>query len=71
MQLELKVIPGARKKILKEAPQGMTVYLTAPANDGKANKALIDFLADHFDVAKSHIEIVQGLKSRHKRIHIE
>ncbi len=71
MQLELKVIPGARKNILKEAPQGMTVYLTAPANDGKANKALIDFLADHFDVAKSHIEIVQGLKSRHKRIHIE
>lgn len=71
MQLELKVIPGARKNMLKETPQGMTVYLTAPANDGKANKALITFLAGHFNVAKSGIEIIQGLKSRHKRVRMD
>ena len=71
MQLQIKVIPGARKNSIKETEGGFTVYVTAPANDGKANQALINMLSEHFDVAKGHIEIVQGLKSRHKRIHIE
>ena len=70
MQINVKVIAGARKNLVKRMPEGMVVYLTAPAVDGKANKALIGALAEEFDVAKSRIEIIKGLKSRHKTIKI-
>lgn len=44
------------------------VRLTAPAVEGKANEALVAFLADQLGVRKSAIEIVAGLKSRDKMI---
>lgn len=71
MKIEIKVIPGARKNLFKEDGPIAKVYLTAPAVDGKANKALIDFLSDHFDTSKSRIEIIKGLKSRIKTINIQ
>lgn len=71
MKIHIKVIPGARKNLLKKEGDPWIVYLTAPPVDGKANKALIDFLAGELDVAKSRIEVIKGLKSRHKTIMIE
>ena len=70
MRLQIKVIPGARKQLLKEEDGVFKVYLTAPAIEGRANEALVDFLADHFGVKRSGIEIVKGLKSRHKIVSI-
>lgn len=64
--IEIKVIPNAKKNEFKNGK----VYLTAPAVEGKANKALIEFLAEHFDVKKSQITIMKGLKSRTKIIRI-
>ncbi len=71
MYIELKVIPGAKHNLFKETEEGIKVYLTAPAVDGKANKALVVFLAQHFKVRKSAIEIIKGLKSRIKKISID
>lgn len=71
MPLELKVIPGARKNLYKEENGRIKVYLTAPAVDGRANEALVDFLAEHFNVRSSAIEIIKGLKSRNKVINIK
>ena len=69
--INIKVIPGAkRNKILQQAGT-YKVYLTAHAVGGKANKALIVLLADYFKVRKSKIEITKGLKSRLKDISIE
>ena len=70
MSLEVKVIPKAKRNFVKEAADGLRVYVTAPVTNGKANKAVIDILAEHFGVAKGRIEIVRGLKSRHKVIKI-
>ena len=70
MKIDVKVIPGARKNLFKQE-EGLTkVYLTAQAQEGKANKALVDFLAKHFHVPKAQIEITKGLKSRNKTISI-
>ena len=72
MILEVKVIPGARKNLLKEEEGGrVKVYLTAPPVDGKANAALVDFLAAHYKISPARIEIIKGLKSRHKVINME
>lgn len=71
MKLDVKVIAGARKNFLKQERELTKVYLTAPAIDGKANKALVEFLSEHFHVTKSAIEIIKGLKSRTKTINIK
>ncbi len=68
MQLRIKVIPHARRNAIEKQDDLWKVYLTAPAIEGKANTALISFLAEHFDVAKNRIQITKGLKSRHKTI---
>jgi len=70
MILEIKVIPGAKKNLLKEEAGGVKVYLTAPPVDGKANEALVEFLAEHYGIRSSRIEIIKGLKSRNKVINI-
>ena len=70
MIIELKVISGAKRNFFKEEEGLIKVYLSAPAVDGKANKALVEFLAKHFKVRKSAIEIIKGLKSREKMINI-
>jgi uncharacterized protein (TIGR00251 family) len=70
--LDLHVQPGARKSELAGEHGGrIKIRLAAPAVDGKANEALIEFLAGYFDVPKRNVRIAAGLKSRHKRVVIE
>jgi uncharacterized protein len=38
---------------------------------GKANEALVEFLASHYGVPKRNVRIVSGLKSRQKRVEID
>ena len=66
----IRVIPKAKQtKILEEA-WGLKVYVTAAAEKGKANKAVIEALADHFGVKKSQIWFISGLRSRYKVVEI-
>lgn len=71
MRLEIKVVAGARKNMIKVDASPLRVYLTAPAVDGKANKALVDFLSEYYKITKTNITIIRGLKSRRKTIMIE
>jgi uncharacterized protein (TIGR00251 family) len=70
MMLKVKVIPNAKQNKAVSEVGRTKVYLTAPAVDGKANKALIDFLAGYFKVRKSSIRIVHGEKNREKTVEI-
>lgn len=70
MKIEVKVIPNAKRNIISPEGQRYKIHLNAPAVDGKANEALIKFLAEHYQVRKNQIEITKGLKSRHKVISI-
>jgi uncharacterized protein (TIGR00251 family) len=71
MKIDVKVIPGAKKNAVRQDGDVWKVYLNAPAVEGKANKALVEVLADYFQAPKHRIEIIKGLKSRHKTISIE
>lgn len=65
--MKIKVIANAKiNKIEKLAVDQFKVWLTAPAVEGKANVALIKFLAKHFNISKSKIDIVKGLKNKNK-----
>ena len=68
MKIDVKVIPNAKREFIKKEGNILKVYLTVARIEGKANKALIEALADYFHLRKSQIEITKGLQSRNKTI---
>ena len=71
-RLQIRVLPNAKR----DGWSGMwnethyKVALRAPAVDGKANEALIEFLADFFKLPKRNFIIVQGQTARCKVVEI-
>lgn len=70
--LAIRVTPRASKNQVSEilANGTIKIRLTAPPVDGKANQALIKFLAEILDIPESKIEIVAGETGRDKLISI-
>jgi uncharacterized protein (TIGR00251 family) len=68
--LAVRVTPRSSKNEITEIQSDGTIKirLTAPPVDGKANKALIEFLADVLDIAPSKMEIAAGETARDKLI---
>ncbi len=46
----------------------LRVRLRAPPVDGKANAALLNFLAEAFGLTKRNVTLIQGATGRHKRV---
>lgn len=64
--------PGAsRTEFAGEHGGRLKVRLAARAVEGKANEALVEFLAKHYKVPKRNVRIESGLKSRQKRVAID
>ena len=70
MILTVKVVPKASRVRVKEEPGLLKVYLTSPAQDGKANAQLVEVLATHFGTRKYLVRIVRGESSRTKTVEI-
>jgi len=70
MLLNIKVIPNASKSKVVQEKDSLKVYVNSPPIDGKANKELIEVLAEHFNVKKNQISIIRGEKSRTKVINV-
>jgi uncharacterized protein (TIGR00251 family) len=48
----------------------LRVRIKSPPVGGKANKCLVKFFAEQFDVSMSKIELISGQSNRNKRIAI-
>ena len=69
--LTLHIQPGAKTTAVQgKHGDALKVRLAAPPVDGKANQALLAFLADQLGLAKRDIELVSGQSSREKRVRI-
>ena len=69
--IHVKVSPrSSRTEIVGKADGVYRIKLTAPPIEGKANKALINFLAKKTGLPKRKIQIVSGEHSRNKTIRI-
>jgi uncharacterized protein (TIGR00251 family) len=67
----VKVQPRARKNaITGTIGDSLKLSLTAPPVEGKANEAVIEFLADFFDIPRSSVTIASGKTSRLKMVNI-
>lgn len=67
-RFEVKVIPRAKRNEVTARAGLLTVRVTAPADDGRANEAVLRLLARHFNVAVSRLTIIRGARQRRKVI---
>ncbi len=67
LTLTLHVQPGAKRtEVAGLHGEALKIRLAAPPIEGRANEALLKFVAESFDVPLRQVELKQGGQSRHK-----
>ena len=73
MKISVHIKPNSRhrEEVVKNDDDTLTVYVKAPAIEGRANAAAIKLLAKHFKVASSKVKLVRGVTSKYKIFEID
>lgn len=59
--------PNSKKpRVEKDLLGNLHVYVSEPPLEGKANRAVLEALADYFKVKKNRVKLLSGGKSKHK-----
>ncbi len=66
--VNLRISPNAKKNEIIKDGEIIKVKITALPIDGKANKALVEYLSKNFKIPKTLIEILKGETSKDKTI---
>lgn len=71
MLIRVYVTPNAKRaSVVKISEDYFEVRVDERAVDGRANKRLLEILAEHLRIPKSKITILKGTKTRNKTIQI-
>ncbi len=71
MKVSVKVIPrSGRQQIAVLGPGELKCHLQSPPEDGKANRELVELLAQELGIPKRSVAVVQGFASRNKVVEI-
>lgn len=71
LTLTLHIQPGAKRtNIAGLHGEALKIRLAAPPIEGRANEALLKFIAEFFGVPLRQVELKQGGQSRHKVVAI-
>jgi len=69
--LPVKIVPASSRTAVCGLLDGMLkIKVSAPAEKGKANKSLLDFLAKEMGVKKNAISIISGQTNPIKQVQI-
>lgn len=68
LKLKIRISPNSSKNEIIKGEDGVKIKITAQPIEGKANKAVVEFLSKEFKIPKSSIEIVKGTTSKEKTI---
>ena len=66
--INLKIVPNSSKNDIVSEDGFIKVKITAQPLEGKANKALVEFLSKKFKIPKTSIEILKGETSKEKTL---
>lgn len=70
--IDVHLQPGARRSaVCGEHGGRLKIAVAAPPVDGRANEALIEWLADRLQVSRRVVRLVAGQRSRDKTLRIE
>ena len=64
----IRISPNAKKNEIINDGEIIKIKITAQPIDGKANKALVEFLSKNFKIPKTSIKILKGETSKDKTI---
>ncbi len=71
IRLAVRVQPNSsRNEVVGFQGDLLRVSVTAPAKEGRANKALVELLSDWLGVPRSAVNIVRGYTSRDKTLDV-
>lgn len=71
IRLTVQITPNAKKtEVIGVLEEVLKIRLQAQPIEGKANEALIRYLADALDVPRGAVRITHGLTNRRKTIEI-
>ena len=71
-RLLLKIVPNAkRSEVVGMYGDAVKIKVQSPATDGKANAALLEFLAEALGLPSRAVRIVTGEKSRDKLVEFD
>ncbi|HVY72852.1 MAG TPA: DUF167 domain-containing protein [Candidatus Paceibacterota bacterium] len=71
MKISVIVHPNAKKpRVEKDLFGILHVYVHEPPLEGKANRAVIDVLAEHFHTKRAKVTLLFGEKSKSKLFEI-
>ena len=69
--MTIRVTPGARANRIQQADAGgLRIRLQAPPVEGKANEALVEFLAEKLATRARNVQLVAGARSRTKQVRV-
>lgn len=72
MRISVIVHPNSKKPgIENDLLETLHIHVSQPPLEGKANKAVIEKLADYFKISKSKITLISGMKSKYKIFEIK
>lgn len=70
-RLKLRIVPNAKRdEVVGEHGAAVKIKIAAPALEGKANEAVLGFVAEKLGIHRRDITLVTGEKSRDKLIEI-
>ncbi|HTX69883.1 MAG TPA: DUF167 domain-containing protein [Thermoleophilia bacterium] len=71
MSLSVWVTPGARRSELSGVVDGrLRIRLAAPPVEGRANDALVRYVAGLLGLRREEVTVVAGARSRRKLLHL-
>jgi uncharacterized protein len=71
MRISIIAHPNSKNpRINKDLFGTLHIYVNQPALESRANEAVIESLAEYFDIKKSQVQLIYGQKSKHKRFEI-
>ncbi|MHB1499591.1 MAG: DUF167 domain-containing protein [Candidatus Dormibacteria bacterium] len=76
MRVSVRVHPDSRRAAVggrygSGEPPVLSVWVTAPAVDGRATRAVQEALAEAFDVGRGSIRLLSGARSRGKVFEVD
>ncbi|MEW6162998.1 MAG: DUF167 domain-containing protein [Nitrospirota bacterium] len=71
MKISVRVKPNMKEEKVEKEGGIYKVYVKGPAKKGRANRAMVELLSEYFNVPKSQIVILRGMKSKEKILGIK
>ncbi|MCW5755822.1 MAG: DUF167 domain-containing protein [Phycisphaeraceae bacterium] len=70
--LRVKVVPGAKRdEIVGPLGDRLKVRVSAPPEDGKANRAVCELVAHRLGVHEATVRVASGHTNSHKTLEVE